>query len=51
MKCADCKHYKMMKFHGLPLAVRWCSWHESVLNIDDELDSAEKDCLGFEKRS
>ena len=47
MKCADCKHYKKT-FGG---TVDYCVWHEAMLMKDLlELDSAEKDCLGFEKR-
>ena len=45
MKCSDCKHYYVQD------GVRRCSWHYyAILNIPEDLDSAEKDCRGFEKR-
>ena len=54
MKCRDCKHYeKLYGFQGdvrVPVA-DYCNFHEAILARDVvELDSAEKDCRGFEKR-
>ncbi len=48
MKCADCKHY--VKFDPIWKAKPWCKYHDGFVEIDQELDSAEKDCVGFEKR-
>lgn len=46
MKCRDCKHYRHHSGN-----IFWCAWHGARLARDVvELDSAEKDCRGFEKR-
>jgi len=50
MKCADCKHYKAVSKIGI--VPGWCEWHGAIISKDLlELDSAEKDCLGFERKA
>ena len=47
MKCTDCKNYSNVKGKDY-----WCSWHAAALHPDlVELDSAEKDCVGFERKA
>ena len=44
MKCADCKNFKKPNS---------CLWHDGAILHEDvlALDSAEKDCLGFERKA